>query len=264
MKFGIKKQALLSAIALLVLAGGLYATPTTTFTLTGVTTTGQMGGVYTSPYFATIQTGSNTQTGVDVICDDFTDEVWINESWTVVATSLASLPALGANSPVLWDTGATAQQQIQDYMTAAILSAELLAINNPSTQQAEDLSFAIWDVFDPGASSGLSAGDQANITGAGGYLPTAEALAASDLAAAHGNIAAALALDNIANVEIYTANPKSGGAVTYCPNGPGGCSAPQEFLVINMAEPPSPALLAVDLLAVLGLVLFVRRRMVRV
>ena len=262
MKHGLQKQAVLSAIVLLAFAGGLFAQ--TSFTLTGVTTSAQMGGVYTSPYFATIQTAGNTQTGVDVICDDFTDEVWINESWSVVATSLASLPDLGTNSPVLWDTGLSqGAQQVEDYMTAAILSAQLLSINNPSTQQAEDLSFAIWDVFDPGASSGLSAADQANITGVGGYLPTAQALAASDLAAA-GNIAAALALDNIANVTIYTASPKSGGAVTYCPNGPGGCSAPQEFLVINMAEPPSPALLAVDLLAVLGLVLFVRRRMVRV
>ena len=257
MKHGLQKQAVLSAIVLLAFAGGLFAQ--TSFTLTGVTTSAQMGGVYTSPYFATIQTAGNTQTGVDVICDDFTDEVWINESWSVVATSLASLPDLGTNSPVLWDTGLSqGAQQVEDYMTAAILSAELLSINNPSTQQAEDLSFAIWDVFDTNASNGL-----AEDSAIRGDVSAAAALASTYLTSTGGNIAAALLLDNITNVTIYTADPKNGGAVTNCPNGQGNCSAPQEFLVVSMAEPPSPALLAIDLLAVLGLVLFVRRRMVR-
>jgi len=234
-----------------------------TFTLTGVAPgMPSLGGVYTSPYTATI----SGQTGIQVICDDFNDEVFFNESWTVTATSITQLPLLGASSPVLWDTGSgsipgTPANQVTDYVTAAILSAELLSIS-PSTQEAEDLSYAIWDVFTPGASSGLSATDQNLITGVGGYLPTAQALAVADLKAAGGNIAAALQLDNITNVTIYTANPKTGGAVTYCPPGD-TCGAPQEFLVVSMAEPPSPALLAIDLLAVLGLVLFVRRRLVR-
>jgi hypothetical protein len=251
MRYGMQKPWFWGAVIFMCCAPGAFAD---VFTLTGVTPSAQMGGVYTSPYIASIQTGSTTQTGVNVICDDFSHEVWIGESWTVTATALSQLPLLGSSSPVLWDTSATAPKQVTDYLTAAILAEELLSFN-PSSQQAEDLSFAMWDVFTPGASNGLA--DNALITGAGGYLPTAQALAAADIANAGGNLEAALS--PFSNVTIYTANPKSGGAVIACPSGV-TCNAPQEFITVTMAEPPSPALLGLDLLAVAGLIFIPRRR----
>jgi hypothetical protein len=220
------------------------------FTLTGVTPLGaNMGGVYTSPYVATI----GGQTGINVICDDYADEVQIGESWNVVATDLSTLStsSASANQVVKWDTTDSATQQVDDYMTVAILGAELLSINS-NTEEAEDLSFAIWDVFTPGASNGL-----ADASAIAADLSTAQGLAQTYLAES-SSVAGALSLDNISDVMIYTASPDSSGAVTNCST----CGTPQEFVRISMAEPPSPALLGFDLLGVAGLVFFVRRRWV--
>jgi hypothetical protein len=253
MRYEMQKRWFWGAIIFMCCATGAFA-ETDSFTLTGVTQSGNnMGGVYTSPYVATI---NNTQSGVSVICDDFADDVEVGESWTVLSTNLSGLSqstsANSADTFLKWDTSSTAAAQVQDYMTVAILSAQLLSIDS-STTEAADLSFAIWDVFTPSASTGLA--DSATITG---YLQAAEKLAAINLSHS-SSIAQALSLDNISNVTIYTATPDDGGAVTTCPSAP--CGGPQEFIRISMAEPPSPALLGLDLLAVAGLVLFVRRRL---
>ena len=249
-----QKRWFWGAIIFMCCATGAFAD---NFTLTGVTPSGaSMGGVYTSPYVATIATTSSTQTGVNVICDDFADEVEIGESWNVLTTDFSALST--ATSPDLslkWDTTGTIAKQVQDYMTVAILGAQLLSISS-STTEAEDLSFAIWDVFTPGASDGL-----ADATAIGTDVTNARTLALTDLSHS-SSIAQALSLDNISNVTIYTATPDSAGAVTGCPSGSSAsCGPPQEFVKISMAEPPSPALLGLDLLAVAGLFLFVRRRL---
>ena len=210
-----------------------------------------LGGVYTSPYVATIGSTSN----VRVICDDFTDDVFVGESWTVTATNLSQLPLGGSSSPVLWDTTDTSpagqQKQVTDYITAAILAEQLVTLN-PLSLNAELLSYAIWDVFVPTSSSVLTAGNNSTVNS---YLTTAQTQA-NDLVAHSATLADATA--NFANVMIYTADPKSSGAVTSCPAGT--CGAPQEFLVVSMAEPSAPVLLLVDLLAVLSLVCFFRKR----
>jgi hypothetical protein len=247
-----QKTWFFSAVIFMCCATGAVAADS--FTLTGVTPGGaNMGGVFTSPYVATI---SGVGSGINVICDDYADEVYLNETWNVVATNLSSLSTTGSGDGTLrWDPGNSAATQVSDYVTVAILGAELLSINS-NTQQAEDLSFAIWDVFYPTASAGL--GDASNIAS---DLSAAQNMASADLKAAGNNIAAALSLDNISNVTIYTANPDSGGAVTSCTSG-STCGAPQEFVTVSMAEPSLPALLGVDFLGVGGLILFVRRRRV--
>jgi hypothetical protein len=220
------------------------------FTLTGVGPA-NLGGVYTSPYTATV----DGVQGLQVICDDFSDDVWVGESWTVNETSLAALPLLGASSPVLWDTSASATQQVTDYITAAILAIQLVSLPNVNSTAGELLSYAIWDVFTPTASASLSA---LNISAVNSYLTAAKTQAAAVVAGA-SSLADATA--QYANVMIYTADPKSGGAVTSCPAGK-TCGAPQEFLLVKMAEPGSIVLLAVDLLAVISLICFFRRRSV--
>jgi hypothetical protein len=250
MRNAMPKALYLAAGILLFGASGGFAT--TTFTLKSAGPT-NLGGVYTSPYTATI-TGVNGT--VPVICDDFVDDVWVNESWTVTGTSLAQLPYLGASSPVLWDTGATATTQVTDYITAAILAEQLMTLS-PSSSQAELLSYAIWDVFDLSASSVLGA--TTNNTVLNTYLKPAQAQAQALVGTSPTNADLVAATAQFANVMIYTADPKSGGAVTYCPPGD-TCKAPQEFLVVNMAEPAAPILLIVDLFGVLSLVWFLRRR----
>ena len=141
--------------AICLAAGVLICSATGGFAATNFTLTSagpaNLGGVYTSPYIATIDTTRN----VRVICDDFTDDVFVGESWTVTATNLSQLPLVGSSSPVLWDTADTSaagqQKQVTDYITAAILAEQLVTLN-PSTLQAELLSYAIWDVFVPTSS----------------------------------------------------------------------------------------------------------------
>lgn len=225
-------------------------------TLTNANPSGaNMGGVYTSPYVGTI---SGVGSDINIICDDFTDEVYLGETWNVISTNFAQMSTTGtANQNVLWDTGATALTQAQGYLTVAILTSELLSINSASTQ-AQDLSFAIWDVFNPNSSAGLS--DSTNINN---LLLAAKSTAATDLSTAGQSIQSALNTLNISNMTIYTPDPKgtvdgASPAVTGCPVST--CGQPQEFVTVSMPEPSSWGLLAVDLVAVLGIVLFFRRR----
>jgi hypothetical protein len=233
----------------MLLGGATSGFAAITFTLTSAGPT-NLGGVYTSPYTATISGVTNVP--VPVICDDFNDDVWVGESWNVTQTSLASLPLTGSSSPVLWDTGSPTQQ-VTDYITAALLTEQLLTMS-PSTSQAQLLSYAIWDVFEPTASSTLGAAT--NNTVVNSYLLPAQNQAKA-LVTSSATLADATA--KFANVMIYTADTKSGGSVVSCPAGK-TCGAPQEFLVVSMAEPASPVLLIVDLLAVISLVCLFRGR----
>jgi hypothetical protein len=151
----------------------------------------------------------------------------------------------------LWNT-TNATTQVTNYITAAILAEQLVTLN-PTSTNAEMLSYAIWDVFVPTASSTLSSGNQSIINT---YLNGAKAQA-NNLVTNSASLQAAAS--GFANVLIYTADPKSGGAVTYCPPG-AKCGAPQEFLVVSMAEPSAPILLLIDLLAVFSLVFFFRNK----
>ena len=103
-----------------------------------------------------------------------------------------------------------------------------------SKQEAGWLSWALWQLFDTTAFNWpyLSDSDQDK---AAARLDTAKQAVTT----------AGLKTSNYANVYIYTANPMG---------------ASQEYLVVSMAEPPSLAVISLDLLAVAGLVLFVRRR----
>jgi hypothetical protein len=218
-------------------------------------TYGIMGGVYTSPYTASV--GGNT---VAAICDDFSDEVSPGESWTAIATNLATLDITTPTAAVYWDQGEGATQQTA-YMVTAYLAEELLAINQSTTTgqtTAGELSFALWGVFDPTL---LTAANPAGLTtGTGGQLAAAE----NYLTSAESAVNTAITkqglnnyLSTFSNVTIYSATINNG-----VPAESENSSRPQEFIVVNMAEPPSPALLGLDLLGAAGLLLFARRRWV--
>jgi len=126
---GLAAVAALALMAPSALADGTEVT----MTLTGVSG-GEQGGVYTSPYFATI--GSTTNVGI--VCDDYNHEVYMGETWTAYEYNFSDLGSArfqGANS------GATQQM----YDEAAWLITQLAA--NPS--DSGDISFAIWAIFSP-------------------------------------------------------------------------------------------------------------------
>jgi hypothetical protein len=117
-----------------------------------------LAGVYTDPYQGV--TGGQY---VLPFCDDYVDEVTPNESWNALDTNLTSI--LGSSSPVqsVYYTGSSgygfdgltgSYSQSQDYLAAAMLAFDSLGLGTgtqtPQVQlEQEELSFAIWGIFDP-------------------------------------------------------------------------------------------------------------------
>jgi hypothetical protein len=136
----IKKFA---SIAVVAAAGILLAPFCAQADTVGVTLTGVNGnvdaGIYTSPYYATVNGVPNTL----VVCDDFAHEDTIGESWTATISTLSNL------SQVRFDQGSS--NQLQMYEEAAWLFDQLLLPQNQNPTENADISFAIWDLFTPSA-----------------------------------------------------------------------------------------------------------------
>jgi len=211
---------------------------------------------------------------MDVICDDFASESYLNESWTAYATNLSTIPS----SLLRWSNGyqkvnnawVDTLSQSTAYTVAAYLATEILNLNStPHETQAqllqqEQLSYAMWGLFDGGSSTGPFVG---------GFLNSTDLQAAEgDLTDAETQVAAlGLTTANYANVTIFTYDSSAGlptGCGSTCP------PPPQEFITVNappfqttgatVDEPSSPAVLALDLLAVVGLMVGFRRRITSV
>src|SRR5208283_2106355 len=131
-------------------------------TLTGVNGN-SYAGVYTSPYTATIGPVGGAGVSTTVICDAFSAETYMNQTWKASVTTVAAL-----NS--------------QSYDALAALSIQLLNTSNATVQK--ELSFAIWDIFD---ASGVT--NQFNSLGLGTTSNTiytaAQAYAAAALSASY-------------------------------------------------------------------------------
>lgn len=131
---------------LLVLALATFGTAlpaaagTVNIELTGVGGANQ-GGVYVAPYYLSID-GHNS---VAMICDDFSHEVTISESWNATIHTFANLDGTRFGTA---DT--------QEYDEAAWLYKQYLG--DPS--QAGNINFALWALFTPSAqsSSGYTGG----------------------------------------------------------------------------------------------------------
>ena len=258
------------ALTLLLLATSpLVAQPTTaTFNLTGVGSGASLAGVFTSPYTGTINGSSSP---IPVICDDFADDSFVPEQWTAYVTSLSTLtsstdtylkwgttgPVTGSDTVNSWSL-----TQTQAYDAAAVLAIGIISSTGDVTLQQE-YSFALWELFDSNSTTGSFAqlnayGDQAYETGAtgGAGTPGAQALLAGAISQATGNPQNLANYLSNYNITIYSYDPANGTSCGggYCP------PPPQEFITVSMTEPPSPALLGLDLLGVAGLLLVVRRR----
>jgi hypothetical protein len=218
---------------------------TDTLTLENTGANYVMGGVFTSPYGISINGG----TPVSLICDDFTTDISVGESWTATVTTFAAIEA-GTNPP---GTPKFTPVDIQNYATVAVLAAELQSLPNLATEAAGEISYALWDVFDPtllnSTSNPYGTITSTELAAAQSYLSGAEALVTGATTGGTVNLSSIIVDGNaIEGMTIYTPNP---------------LSSAQEFVSVTVAEPPSPALFGLDLLGLAGLMLFARRRLGR-
>jgi hypothetical protein len=163
-----------------------------------------------------------------VICDDFEDEVTLDESWT------ATSGVVGSSTTGLFGSLSSA-----GYAQVSWLAGQLITNLPTLTSYQQDLlSYSIWSVFDPGTAT----------TGVQGWL---DANPAGGLTwqAVENEVALAPTSGNFSNVTVYT--PVVG--TQTC------CGRPQEFLTVSTPEAPATANLAVDFLG-LGVVVFAFRR----
>jgi hypothetical protein len=181
-------------------------------------------GVYTSPYYATVNGVQTT-----VICDDFETESYIGETWYANVTNVASVVA---------GTSSAKFSPAKDYDAVANLATQLLSVP-ASSEQAIILSFAIWDIFDP---TGVQAW-LANPSNGGDPL----GVSALALADANAALSATYTPGEYSNVIIYSSTT----------------GTPQEFISVTAPEASTPVLMAIDLLGFIALIGFLRKRAVR-
>jgi len=239
--------------------------------LTGAGAWAAMGGVYTSPYQISI---NYSAIATPLICDDYTTDISLGQSWTADATTLTTVDsgdvgnlkfANASYSPGIVGAPTSGPAPLTivalDYATAAVLAAELLTSPGVGTS-AEDpeavgeLSYALWGVFDASLLNSTS-------TGFG-------TLGADELANAQADLLAAQVLVNthtsggVTNLSSITVNGAPIASMTvYTPISPNGLKSSQEFITVDsvaMPEPSYPSILALDLLAAAGLGFAFRRR----
>ncbi len=186
--------------------------------------------VYVGPYTATIVSATGTTTGVQVICDDYADDSYLNTWWSA---NLVPLTSVGPG------TKGTLSTDSVKYQEAAYLVDQMLSSTyKGNSTTVGEIHYALWQLFDPGPpflnlTPSQLAGAQWWLTNAQNYFGS---------------------VTNLASFSIYTPT--------------GQAPHPQEFLSVTgpvaaalpVPEPTAAMLLAVDLLALALVGIVLRRR----
>jgi len=232
-----------------------------------------MAGYYINPYTALIGAANQVATyptlingtSTQVICDDFSGTIFpTTPAWQATQMTLGDLLAYdagGTASTAVKFHSATdpnddsiAAVQARDYVTAAILANEIFANSGNTTVQGE-LTYALWAVFDSTAIPTLSS----DVTNDGGgaavaALATGYLQAAQLMATGFGGNYSTLDAKYISE-SIYT--PAVAGVQeldAWTTVGSGS---------VPVSEPSAPALFAVYLSSLVGLIVLFRRRIGR-
>jgi hypothetical protein len=162
-----------------------------------------MGGVYVGPYNLTVG-GQSMQ----LVCDDFLSTVVNGETWTAVTSTYPSLSNVKFSGLVQYEEiGYLVQQMFAN-------------ITNPTV--VGYISWAIWDIFDPGVSSHDPFGT---------LTSTQQAQIGNWLTNATNNYSTG----NYSNLVVYT--PVAGSQLPF------NAGPPQEYIGIIPAPEPSTVLL---------------------
>jgi hypothetical protein len=215
---------------LLVLLGAATASADgLTLTLDNPPGSYSLGGVYVGPYNFTETINGQSQS-LQLICDIFTQEVYVGESWTAVTSTFPSLS--NVEQPSL---GTAAQYQEIGWLVEQMNT--IIQSHTATNQSVGDLQWAIWAVFDPAI---LKPGwkDPYGTISQGDWTAIQSDYNAAVAACGNGNC-------TFSNLTIYT--PVSGSQ----PNGDG---LPQEYFGV-----PEPGTLLLMVTGLLGLLVFWRR-----
>ncbi len=187
-----------------------------------------MNGVYVGPYFATVN-GVSTP----IICDDFADETYNNESWTANVHTTSNL------SGTKWGTGASALYNEAAHFAGVMMGLE----SNPSAnaQTIGYLSYTIWALFDQSAVEAWLGSGSTAWKAVEGYLGTA------------GGYASVAAPSNMVLLTPNTNDPIT------CGGGACATAPPQEFIAF-VPEGGSPLLYLVFAGLACGAAMFHRSR----
>ena len=181
-----------------------------------------MGGVYVGPYNFTLTSGSQTS-ALQLICDDFSDEVFTGETWSVTSTTVGSL------NNVMFLGQSQYQQKYQEVAWLVEQLGGLNPLSSTYSKDVGDIQWAVWDIFDPSASSTDPYGT----------------IGGADLSVINSWITEAstdYAGGNYSNLIIYT--PVKGS------QNPLADGEPQEYFgIVPTPEPGSLAMLVIGLLA---------------
>jgi len=243
----LKKYGYLTAVAVLAFASASFA-GTTSMDLTGTgdnATVWDGGmGAYVDPYTATVGGVANTS----VICDDWSNNSYVNETWTATVTTVSSL-ASGPSSAVMFGANSTlGLTQDQLYLEAAWLGTQLLA--NPTNYANQvAVSFALWELT-------------YNAAGSATETPTPTAFLAGSSESSYQTTVNTL----LANAKSAVAGGYSGiGWEILTPvagsSNPSSDGTPQEFLV-RTPESSAVVMFSADMLGLLALAFVFRKRLV--
>lgn len=138
MKNRVKGLAAIAGSVLLCFALPAFAVTDATVDFTGVVNTHTFGGVYSDPYAGTVkENGTTINDGGVIVCDDYYDRIYTNETWTATALQASTLTTANIDNTMFGKTIG-----IDGYAAVASLVTDMLATTDQTTQ--DDITSAIW------------------------------------------------------------------------------------------------------------------------